>query len=81
MTFTSGDSSVSRGPTEAREAYHRKSQAYAAEIAPIVVAMRQRGLLLRQIAAELHARDVATLRGGSWTPTAIRRLLLARDRT
>ena len=47
----------------------------AARVLPIARALKCQGKSLRQIAAELTERRVATPRGGAWSVTSIRNLL------
>ena len=63
-------------PTLGAAANRAKAEAFAAKLAPLVTEMRQRGLSLRQIAAELTAQGVETAQGGQWTAAAVRLVLL-----
>ena len=64
------------GPVEnATAAAKARSDEHAARVLPIVTALRHDGLGLNGIANELAARHVATLNGGKWTATSVRRLL------
>lgn len=47
------------------------SAAFARSVIPIIEGYKQRGLTLKQIAAELNNRSVPTLRGGDWHPSTI----------
>jgi hypothetical protein len=38
--------------------------------------LRDAGMSLRQIVAELDKRNIRTMRGGQWTATTVRNLLL-----
>jgi hypothetical protein len=51
------------------------ADAFAKAMAPTLAEMQQQGLNLRQMAATLTSRNIPTRRGGTWTPTAVRRLL------
>ena len=48
---------------------------FAERVGPMALDMRQRGLSLAQVAAELTAQGVRTARGGAWTATAVRNVL------
>jgi DNA invertase Pin-like site-specific DNA recombinase len=53
-----------------------RADAFAGRLAPTLVGMRQRGLSLHQMAAELSSNGILTPAGGcSWTATAVRRVL------
>ena len=52
-----------------------KADAFAARLAPTLAGLRQRGLSLHAMAAELTAAGILTPRGGAWTATAVRRAL------
>jgi DNA invertase Pin-like site-specific DNA recombinase len=56
-----------------------KADAFAARVAPTVADMRHRGLSLNQMAAGLTARSILTAEGGTWTATAVRRVLARVD--
>jgi hypothetical protein len=45
-------------------------------VAPVVAQLRNAGMSLRQIVAELDKRPIRTMRGGQWTATTVRNLLL-----
>jgi DNA invertase Pin-like site-specific DNA recombinase len=51
-----------------------KADAFAARVMPTLQEMRDRGLSLRQTAAELTARGIRTAEGGVWTATTVRRV-------
>jgi DNA invertase Pin-like site-specific DNA recombinase len=59
----------------AGEASRRKADAFAAELAPLMLAMRSRGLSLRKMAAELATQGVQTAKGGRWTAMAVSAVL------
>jgi len=46
------------------EAQRRRARAFAGELEPVVGDLRQRGLSLRQVAAELSAQGIQMPRGG-----------------
>ena len=56
-------------------AMRSKADAFATRLAPLMADMKQRGLSLHQMAAELSANSIRTARGGSWTATTVRRVL------
>jgi DNA invertase Pin-like site-specific DNA recombinase len=58
-----------------RAAIAEKAEAYAARVRPTVAALREQGLSLRQIAAQLVAEGIKTPRGGVWTAAAVSKLL------
>lgn len=58
------------------QATKRRSDAFAARVLPISQAIRAEGhTSLTAVARQLHARGVATDRGGKWTSTSIKNLL------
>ena len=57
------------------DANRAKADAFAADVGPMTRAMRDRGLSLRQIAAELTKEGIRTARGGLWTAAAVRSVL------
>jgi DNA invertase Pin-like site-specific DNA recombinase len=63
------------GQATATAAAKARVDAHAARVVPIVTALRSEGMSLNAIANELTARHVATLNGGKWNATAVRRLL------
>lgn len=56
-----------------------KADAFAARLAPTITDMKQRGLSLHRMAAELTARSILTPAGGVWTATSVRRVLARTD--
>jgi hypothetical protein len=52
------------------------SDAFAVRPGPLLADMRERGLSLRQMVAELTAQGVQTRRGGRWSACAVRNVLL-----
>jgi DNA invertase Pin-like site-specific DNA recombinase len=52
-----------------------KADAFAARLAPTLAEMRGRGTSLHRMAAELTAKSILTAEGGTWTATAVRRVL------
>ena len=68
------------GPRAAARARSAAAEASAQDLAGIVAEVRAEGASsLRQIAAALDARGEAAPRGGSWSPTAVSRLLARID--
>lgn len=57
------------------DANRAKADAFAADVGPMTRAMRDRGLSLRQIAAELTKEGIRTARGGKWTASGVRSVL------
>ena len=69
-----------RGNGAAVDAIKAKSKAFAADVMPIVEAIRADGhTSLRAIAAELNQRGIMTARGGQWAAQAVSDLIRARD--
>jgi len=68
-------------PALGTEARQQHADAFAAGISPMVAEMRERGLSLRQIGAELTERGIRTPRGGVWAAAAVRAVLLRVDAT
>jgi DNA invertase Pin-like site-specific DNA recombinase len=62
------------------EVAHAKSKAvadaFAAQVRPMIAALRAEGLTLRAIAARLTEQGVETARGGKWEATQVRGVLL-----
>ena len=57
------------------EAIQRKAQAEAEKLIKIIGPLREAGQALATIAATLNDMDVATSRGGTWTPMQVKRVL------
>ena len=57
------------------DANKRQAEAFSIKLAPIVSEMRDRGLSLRQMAAELTAQGIQTPRGGQWSACGVRAVL------
>jgi DNA invertase Pin-like site-specific DNA recombinase len=53
----------------------RASDEFAAAVGPIITELRQAGMSLRQIVAELDKRNIRTMRGGAWTAASVRNVL------
>ncbi len=58
------------------EANRLKADQFASQVLPTVLEAYGRGLSLRGIAAELAQRGIETPRGGQWTASAVRSILL-----
>jgi hypothetical protein len=63
-------------PSLGRAALSQASNDFARCVGPVVAELRQAGMSLRQIAAELHHRRIRTIRGGKWTAMRVRSVLL-----
>ena len=68
--------SIERGAQAAAEARRMIADRNAHGVAPRVAEMQAQGLSLAAIAATLNAEGLATPRGGTWTATAVRRVIL-----
>lgn len=68
-----------RGSTAGIAAIQARASAYATRLAPVVADIKRAGCTtLREIAAALQARGIATPRGGTnWAPSQVRNLLEA----
>jgi DNA invertase Pin-like site-specific DNA recombinase len=61
-----------RGNRAAVDAIKAKAKAFAADLQPVIEAIRADGhSSLRAIAAELNSRGIMTARGGKWGPQAV----------
>jgi hypothetical protein len=56
-------------------ANRKNADAFAAAVAPLVIDLRASGLSLDAVAKALAKQGIVTPRGGSWTATAVRRVL------
>lgn len=54
---------------------HASADAFAAQIAPRVKAMKAQGLTVRAMADEMNSAGIETPRGGKWHRTSVHRLL------
>ena len=52
-----------------------KALSFAADVSPFVTEMRQAGMSLRTIAADLNAKQIPTARGKAWTAMAVQRII------
>lgn len=52
-------------------AWVEQSARFRAGLAPLVVSLRQQGMSLRQVAAELNARGIRTMRGRKWQAATV----------
>lgn len=57
------------------EAVKRDALAFAEKVRPIVMPLREANKTLLDIAIALNEAGVSTARGGSWTPTQVKRVL------
>jgi DNA invertase Pin-like site-specific DNA recombinase len=57
------------------EAVVRQANERAALVQPTIRELQDQGMSLRQVAAELTAREIETPRGGAWTADAVRRAM------
>jgi hypothetical protein len=57
------------------EAVRANAEKRAQKLAGIILPMREAGKSMREIAAELDIVGVSTARGGSWTPSQVKRVL------
>jgi DNA invertase Pin-like site-specific DNA recombinase len=55
--------------------YRAEARARAKQLAPVLRELQQQGLSMRDIAAELHQRQIPTPRGGMWHPQMVKRTL------
>jgi DNA invertase Pin-like site-specific DNA recombinase len=62
-------------PSVGTIARQQKASAFTEAIAPMVREMRDQGMSLRAIGAELTAKGVRTPRGGAWTAAAVNTVL------
>ena len=62
-------------PVLGSAALTRAADEFAASVGPIVTKLRQAGMSLRQIVAELDQRNIGTMRGGVWTAATVRNVL------
>jgi DNA invertase Pin-like site-specific DNA recombinase len=65
-------------PALGRAALVAASDEFAASVRPTIAELRNDGMSLRQIAAELTRRGIHTMRGGEWTAATVRNVLLRR---
>jgi len=72
---------VRLGVTGAERAkrYKAEATARAIELAPVLRKLKQQGLSMRRIAAELIKRKVPTPHGGKWHPETVKRTLQRLD--
>lgn len=54
-----------------------KAAAFAAKIVPTIKQLKEQGMTLDQVAAELTNRNIATFNGGEWHKSTVSRLLKA----
>jgi DNA invertase Pin-like site-specific DNA recombinase len=63
-------------PALGRAALAQASDEFAQCVGPVVAELRQSGMSFRQIVGELRNRGIRTMRGGTWTATTVRKVLL-----
>jgi DNA invertase Pin-like site-specific DNA recombinase len=63
-------------PALGSAALAQASDEFARRVGPVIAELRQSGMSLRQIAAELTRRGIRTMRGGKWTAMRVRSVLL-----
>lgn len=64
------------GPEAGAAGRIARADAFAARVGPMIRELRDAGDTLSTIADTLTEMEVATARGGAWTPTAVRNVLL-----
>lgn len=69
------DGAVHVDPKLGLQARQQAAQSYAASVVPRLREMQANGCSLRQMAAEMTARGIATPRCGTWTANTVRLLL------
>jgi DNA invertase Pin-like site-specific DNA recombinase len=57
------------------DANRKQAEVFAAKLGPMMAEMQNRGLSLREMAAELTAQGIQTARGGKWSACAVRNVL------
>jgi DNA invertase Pin-like site-specific DNA recombinase len=62
-------------PALGQAALVRASDDFAQCVGSVIAELRNSGLSLRQIVAELDRRGIRTMRGGAWTATTVRNVL------
>ncbi len=71
-----GGPNLDRAREKAIETVKTEAERYAANVLPIIAAIRRAGAItLREIAEALNARGVATARGGQWHPMTVKNVL------
>jgi len=61
---------------KAAQARRLAADSFSERVGPMIREMRDGGASLRQIAAKLAQDGIKTARGGAWTPTAVRNVLV-----
>lgn len=59
----------------AHKAHREKAERFRDTVSALIVQLRQQGMSLANIAAEMNARNIPTARGRSWHPTTVRNVL------
>jgi hypothetical protein len=62
------------------EAVIKAAHEFSLQVGPMVTAMRQAVLSLRQIGEAITDRGVRTARGGAWSADAVRQVILRAER-
>jgi DNA invertase Pin-like site-specific DNA recombinase len=62
-------------PSAGLKARQERAAQYAASVRPIVTELRDSGLSLWRVCAELEARGIRTPRGGKWVPQMVSRIV------
>lgn len=78
-TVLGNRTNLAEARTKASQAKKNAVAAFVARVRPEIERMRGTGLTLSKIAERLDALQVPTSRGGKWTATAVRRVLMSRS--
>lgn len=62
-------------PAAGLKARQERAAAYAAAVRPIVTELRNSGLSLRKVCAELATRGIRTPQGGKWVPNMVSKIV------
>jgi DNA invertase Pin-like site-specific DNA recombinase len=71
-------SNLTEAQAKGRAGNMAASVAFAARTMPVIGRLKGAGMSLNAIAAQLNASNMPTMRGGSWTATAVSRVIAAR---
>lgn len=66
---------TSKASAAAARAHKDDADAWAAKVRPLIMLCREKGATLQEIANTLNDSGTSTRRGGTWTATAVRRIL------
>ena len=61
--------------TEGGQASAAAADTFAALVGPMIVAQRNRGASLQEIANQMTAEGIKTVRGGAWTPMTVKNII------